>query len=147
LSTLKSRVAAVAHAEVELVHNPTTSAGVVVGEATGPTSVVAVVAETVDVMAVAMAVEATDAGATHVTDVADHPHIVVETEGIAGVIHEKWKDAKEGASSASKKGHIKAHCPERGGRGGDMRDRPFGGDRRRDDRMRGGYNRDGPSRR
>lgn len=97
-------MAAVAHVEVELAHSPMTSAGVVVGEATGPTSVVAVVAEMVDVMAVAMAVEATDAGATHVTDVADHPHIVVvETEGIAGVIHEKWKDAKEGASSASKK--------------------------------------------
>ena len=96
-------MAAVVHVEVELAHSPTTNAGVVVGEATGPTSVVAVVAETVDVMAVAMALEAKDAGVTHVTDVADHPHIVEETEGIAGVIHEKWKDAKEGASSASKK--------------------------------------------
>lgn len=44
------------------------------------------------------------------------------------------------------RGHIKAHCPERGGdRRGDMRGDRYG-DRRRDDRM-GGYGRDGPSRR
>lgn len=93
-------------AEAELAHRLTTSAGVVVGVATGPTSAAAVAAGTVDVMvvaAVAMAIEATDAEATHVIDVADHPQPMEETEGVVGAIHGKWKDAKEGASFASKK--------------------------------------------
>lgn len=93
-------------AEAELAHRPATSAGVVVGVATGPTSAAAVAAGTVDVMAVAvvaMAIEATDAEATHVIDVADHPQPMEETEGVVGAIHGKWKDAKEGASFASKK--------------------------------------------
>jgi hypothetical protein len=94
----ESRVAA-EHVKAEPALRPTTSAGAAADEATGPTSVAVVAAETAD----ARAAEAPDAGVSHGTSAADHLPLTIEEEGIAEVILGKWKDAREGASSASRK--------------------------------------------